>query len=211
MKTKGELIQNYDALAVKYAERFCNELEGKPFDRSLLKRFSEAVFNGPVCDLGCGPGHIAAHLESLGAEAIGIDLSPRMIEEARSQFPAIDFKVGDMMKLDVPAESLGGIVALYSIIHLNIESLASAFREMHRVLTIGGQLLISFHQGEGILHEDNVLETQVSFDCTLYQPDEVANALEKAGLSVAEVTVRRPYENEYPTQRVYIWAVKDQN
>jgi SAM-dependent methyltransferase len=208
MRNRIKLIDSYDELAFEYAERFCDELDGKPFDRSLLQRFANMVPSGPVCDLGCGPGHVTAHLQSLGLKAIGVDLSPKMIEEARRRFTQVEFRVGDMVLLDIPTESLGGIVALYSIIHLEPEMLEPAFREMCRVLVPGGQLLVSFHQGQGILHEDDVLGTRVSFDCTLFESDDVSRALECAGLSVAEVTVRRPYGNEYPTKRVYVLANK---
>lgn len=208
MRTREELISSYDQLASEYAERFCDELEGKPFDRNLLQRFAEAIPGGSVCDLGCGPGHVAAHLESLGIDVIGVDLSPRMIAEAKRRYPSIGFQVGDMLDLKMEAGSLGGIMALYSIIHLRRDMLQEAFRETHRVLRPGGLLLVSFHKGRGELHEDEVLGTQVSFDCTLFEPNEVAHAMEEAGFSIAETTVRRPYEIEYPTQRVYILADK---
>jgi hypothetical protein len=42
----------------------------------------------------------------------------------------------------------------------------------------------------------------------LFEPDEVAGVLENSGYSVAEVTVRRPYDFEYPTRRVYILGEK---
>jgi hypothetical protein len=29
-----------------------------------------------VADVGCGPGHVTAHLRGLGVDAFGIDLSP---------------------------------------------------------------------------------------------------------------------------------------
>jgi SAM-dependent methyltransferase len=208
MRTHVELVGNYDELASEYAERFCDELEGKPFDRNLLQRFAEAIRGGTVCDLGCGPGHVAAHLESFGVHAIGVDLSPRMIAEAKRRYPSIGFQVGDMLDLKMEGGSLGGIVALYSIIHLRRDMLQKSFREMHRVLRADGLLLVSFHRGRGELHEDEVLGTQVSFDCTLFEPNEVALAMEEAGFSVAETTIRRPYEIEYPTQRVYILADK---
>ncbi|KPK48195.1 MAG: hypothetical protein AMS22_15720 [Thiotrichales bacterium SG8_50] len=208
MKTSREIKDGYDKLAAVYAVRFCDELNGKPFDRSLLQRFVTAVPDGPVCDLGCGPGHVAAHLQTLGANSMGFDLSPKMIAEAERRYPTVEYRVGDMADLDMPSESLGGIVALYSIIHLERQKLEEAFREMHRVLKPAGQLLVSFHKGEGILHEDNVLDTDVSFDCTLFEPDEVSGKLERVGFSIAEATVRRPYDFEYPTKRVYVLADK---
>lgn len=208
MKTPDEIIANYDTLASDYAVHFCDELEGKPFDRSLLQRFAHAIPGGPLCDLGCGPGHVAAYFGSSGVDVVGVDLSPGMIAEAKRRYPSIDFQVGDMLDLKMGTGSLGGIVAFYSIIHLRREMLQEAFREMHRVLRPGGLVLTSFHQGQGELHEDEVLSMPVSFDCTLFEPNEVAHAMEAAGFFVAETTIRRPYEIEYPTQRVYILADK---
>ena len=208
MRTNEGIANGYDELASVYAERFCSELDGKPFDRSLLQRFSKAIPDGKVCDLGCGPGHVAAHLQTLGLTAVGVDLSPKMINEAKRRYNSVEYQVGDMQALDMPSASLGGIVAFYSIIHLARRNLGTALREMHRVLAPGGLLLIAFHRGEGILHEDDVLDTHVSFDCTLFEPDEVTEVLENTGFPVVEVTVRRPYDFEYPTKRVYILAEK---
>lgn len=208
MKTRDQLIKNYDELAAKYAERFCDELKHKPFDRDVLRRFTESVAGGVVADVGCGPGHVTAHLASLGVKAIGVDLSPVMIEEAERRFPSSEFRVGDMLTLEMEAGFLDGVVALYSIIHLKREQLEQAFLEMNRVVRPGGQLLVSFHEGTGEFHADDVLDTKVSFDCTLFEVREVVDALAKTGFSLVETTVRRPYAVEHPTQRVYIVAEK---
>ena len=72
----------YDAVAADYAERFSAELAGKPLDRALLASFAELVQasgGGPVADIGCGPGHVTAHLHELGLTAFGVDLSPQMV------------------------------------------------------------------------------------------------------------------------------------
>ena len=55
-----ELQSSYDQVAEEYVERIFHELEHKPLDRELLDRFAANVRDlGPVCDMGCGPGHIA--------------------------------------------------------------------------------------------------------------------------------------------------------
>ena len=51
---------SYDLVADEYARRVFDELQQKPLDRQLLDRFAARVRNaGPVCDVGCGPGHVA--------------------------------------------------------------------------------------------------------------------------------------------------------
>jgi SAM-dependent methyltransferase len=202
------MVTGYDMLAAQYAERYCNELDHKPFDRALLQRFAQSIPKGSVCDLGCGPGHVAAFLESLGSSVVAIDVSPQMVAEARNRFPSIDCRVGDMLDLKLGSGELAGIVALYSIIHLERPSLPQAVREMHRTLQSGGLVLLSFHRGIGELHLEGIWGSSVNFALTLYEPDEVAAVLEEVGLAVEETTVRRPYEVEYPTQRVYVMARK---
>jgi len=208
MKDRNRLVESYDLIARAYGERYAHELDYKPFDRDLLQRFARSVPAPAVCDLGCGSGHIGAHLQSLGLEVIGIDLAPGMVDEAGRRYPQVRYEVGDMLDLKLDNNCLGGIVALYSIIHLRRDDLGKAFRGMSRVLKPGGLLLIAFHRGQGELHEDEELGFPVSFDCTLFEPEEVARAMEKAGLEVAETTVRKPYKEELPTCRVYILAEK---
>ncbi|MFI7444275.1 class I SAM-dependent methyltransferase [Nonomuraea indica] len=48
-----------------------------------------------VLDLGCGTGVLTAQIAARGAEVLGIDGSPAMIEKALAQHPGIDFIVGD--------------------------------------------------------------------------------------------------------------------
>ncbi len=208
MKNRIKLIKGYDLIAHAYGERYAKELDYKPFDHDLLRRVARSVPTPAVCDLGCGSGHIGAHLQSLGLQVIGIDLSPGMVEEARRRYPRVRYEVGDMLDLKLEVDSLGGIVALYSIIHLRREDLGKAFREMNHVLKPGGLLLVAFHRGQGELHEDEELGFPVPFDCTLFEPEEVAGAMEKVGFEVVETTIRRPYKQESPTCRVYILAEK---
>ena len=54
------------------------------------------VGGGPVADVGCGPGHVTAHLRDSGLDAFGIDLSPVMIDVARREHPGLRFEVGSM-------------------------------------------------------------------------------------------------------------------
>jgi SAM-dependent methyltransferase len=127
--------QSYDKIADEYARRIYHELEGKPFDREILSRFAKAVGGSrEVCDMGCGPGHVARHLQSLGANVFGLDISPAMVEQARRLNPGIRFQVGDMLALDLPDCALAGIAAFYAIVNIPRESLAAVFREMFRVL-----------------------------------------------------------------------------
>jgi trans-aconitate methyltransferase len=48
-----------------------------------------------ILDLGCGTGQLTAKIAAAGAAAVGIDASREMIEQARHNFPDIEFYVAD--------------------------------------------------------------------------------------------------------------------
>ena len=203
--------ENYDRLAEEYASHIFDELGKKPFDRELLDRFAADVRHlGEVCDLGCGPGHVARYLRDAGTTIFGLDLSPRMIAQARRLNPDISFREGDMTALDIPDATLAGIVAFYAIVNTPKESLPSVFREMKRVLKPGGLLLLSFHIGDETLHPNELWGQSISMDFFLFQPWDVQRYLQAAGLVIEEVLEREPYapDVEYQSRRGYIFARK---
>jgi SAM-dependent methyltransferase len=198
---------SYDRLAAKYAERIYDELRHKPFDRDQLARLAAAA-DGPVCDLGCGPGHVARLLSEFGADVFGVDLSPQMVATARELNPGIEFREGDMRALEVASGSLGGVAAFYSIIHIGRDELAGALGEILRVLRPGGVLLVAFHLGDETLHLDELWDERVDVDFHFYGSAEMAAALASAGFVVDEVLERDPYppEVEHQSRRAYIFA-----
>jgi ubiquinone/menaquinone biosynthesis C-methylase UbiE len=203
--------QSYDRVADAYARHMYAELQHKPLDRELLTRFAARLKgSGEICDIGCGPGHIARFLHDQGANVFGLDLSPGMLEQARRLNPDILFRQGNMLALDLPDASLAGIAAFYAIIHLPKPSLPQAFHEMARVLKPGGLLLLAHHIGDETLHRDEWLDCPVTLDFRFFSPHATGRDLEAAGLVVEEVIEREPYapEVEHQSRRAYIFARK---
>jgi len=163
---------------------------------------------GRVCDVGCGPGHVGRYLAEHGVDVFGLDLSPGMVALARDLNPAMRFEQGDMLALNLPDGALGGIVAFYSLIHLERAVVGRALAEMARVLIPGGLLLLAFHGGEGEVHAEDWFGCGISIDATLFQPAEMAASMVQAGFDVEEVVTREPYEFEYPSRRVYARGTK---
>ncbi len=202
------LQATYDCVAEEYAQRIFDELLYKPLDRQMLDRLVAGVpADGVICDLGCGPGHVARYLHDRGARVIGVDLSAQMIEQARLLNPDIEFKQGNMLALDVANEAWAGIAAFYSIIHIPREKVVMALREFKRVLQLGGWLLLAFHLGTEVLHLDEWWEQHVSADFVFFQSSEMQNYLQAAGFNVEEIIERPPYPDvEHQSQRAYIFA-----
>jgi len=203
-----DVRESYDSAADAYASHLAAELDRKPLDRHLLNRFAEAVRGGGlVADLGCGPGHVAKYLQDHGVSVFGIDLSSEMIRCATSLNPGIEFKVGDMRALDVPAASLAGVVAFYAIVHFTAAELGAVLAEMRRVLIPGGLALLAFHVGEQVVHVEDLFGAPVSLDFVFHSTPVVIETLSAAGFAVIEWTEREPYEGmEYQSRRCYLLA-----
>src|SRR5215218_10310649 len=81
---------SYDRVADRYVAMGVGALDSYPWLRAVLAAFAEEVRErGPVVDVGCGPGQAPAHLAGLGVDVRGVDLSPRMVEQARPLYPEI--------------------------------------------------------------------------------------------------------------------------
>jgi SAM-dependent methyltransferase len=198
-----ELPRSYDVVADVYAATFDDELDGKPRDRELLTEFSADVAD-PVVDLGCGPGQIGAVPLAAGRHVIGLDRSEGMARLAGRRLDGA--LVADMRALPFADASIGGVVAFYSVIHVERHELAAVLREVARVLRTGGSVLLSAHEGEGRIEVDELLGQPVPFVATLFMLDELVAAAEGADLEVTTAERRDPYESEHPTGRLYLAA-----
>jgi len=195
----------YDAIAEDYAERFSDEIAGKPLDRAVFSAFADLVGEGaPVADLGCGPGRVTAHLASLGLSVFGLDLSESMLALARRENPGLRFEQGSMLELDLPDAALAGVVCWYSSIHTPVEELPALFTEFRRVLAPGGHLLLAFQIGDEPRRHENPWGYPVTLDFLRRQPEHMGELLTAAGFAPVSLTVREPHANESTRQAALI-------
>lgn len=136
----------------------------------MLAAFAELAAGGRVVELGCGPGYVTGHLAGLGLDVSGLDLSPRMVELARADYPGLRFEVGSLLDLPYADGELAGAAAWYSIIHTPVEHLPRVFAELHRVLAPGGHLLLAFQVGDRPLRIDRPFGHPVALDFRRRRP-----------------------------------------
>ena len=198
---------SYDARAKEYADLFLDHLDRVPHDREWLGAFAKAASPsaGVVADVGCGPGNVVNHLAELGVDAIGYDISPAMIDEARRAFPDSKFHVGDLTSLDIADSSLAGIVARYSLIHLAPARLTEVFGEWFRVLKPRAPVLVSFFASSSLVNHglpfDHAVVTAHEFF-----PETVAAEMQAVGFDRFEVSTRKPQNGERPLDHGTILA-----
>jgi SAM-dependent methyltransferase len=179
---------SYDEVAASYADQLRDGLDGEPYLRAALVLFAGLVRDsggGPVADLGCGPGHITAHLQQLGLDVSGLDLSPAMIDVARHSYPGLRFETGSMTDLRLADASVAGLLSFWSLVHTPDDELPAIFAHFRRVLRPGGLLLLGFHAGQGSrLKTEGYGGHPMKVYVYRRQPGQVAAWIATAGLTV---------------------------
>lgn len=94
-----------------------------------------------VLDIGCGQGVFCRELSKKGVRVMGIDASPRLIEEAKKYSKNISYAVDDARTLNTIANA--SIDAATSILAMqNIDPIDGVFTNVARVLKKGGSFTI---------------------------------------------------------------------
>ena len=180
-----EVKRAYGVMARQYIELFGSSDQVHADDLALIGRHL-SIRPGTVLDLGCGPGHLTAHLRSLDVEATGIDLVPEFIHHARAVHTHGRYQLGSMEQLPVRDASVAGILAWYSLIHVPPSDLDGVFAELRRAISPGGTLVAGFFAGDEVAPFEHKVAT------AYYWPiDELSARLRRAGFREIE-RERRP-------------------
>jgi uncharacterized protein YceH (UPF0502 family)/phospholipid N-methyltransferase len=201
----------YAAVAVSYAEQFCDELAGLPFESWLLRRVVDLADGSPVVEVGTGPGHVAAFLAEAGADATGLDITPEMVDQARRRYPGVSYQVGDLRRLMRPTthDGWGAVLAWYSLIHLAPSELPAAIASLARPLRANGWLVLALHTGAEVRTATDWFGHEIDLDFVLHDPAEVLAIVEQTDLLDIESYHRGPLTARgETTQRLYVLARK---
>ncbi|MET9496482.1 class I SAM-dependent methyltransferase [Streptomyces sp. NPDC006552] len=185
---------SYDRVADTYAEMVTTtgmgDIRRHPWLKASIDAFADTVAGlGPVLDVGCGPGTVTAYLAERGLDVSGVDLSPRMIENARRRYPYCRFSVASATELDLAAESLGGVLGWWSLFNLPRDVLPQVLTVFARALKPGGSFITGTHAGdEDLVRTEAYGGVSVRWTTHQWQPAEFVELIERAGLRpVAEL------------------------
>lgn len=203
--------ESYDQVADNYARMVLKtpgfgDIREIPWLKASLDVFADAVREvGPVLDVGCGPGTVTAYLAERGLDASGVDLSPRMIENARRLHPECRFSVASATELDLPEASLGGVLGWWSLFNLPREVLPQVLGLFARALKPGGHFIMGTHVGdEDVTRTEAYGGVPVRWTTHKWRPERLVELTEQAGLRpVAEL--RLP-ANEHSGPSVVVMA-----
>ena len=116
-----------------------------------LKRYE---FAAPFCrgsevlDAGCGVGYGSAYLGGVARRVVGVDRDEQAIAYARERYarPNVEFRVGDLVALDLPDASFDVVCSFETLEH--VADADTYLGEMARVLRPEGVFVVSTPHAE---------------------------------------------------------------
>lgn len=190
---------SYDTDASGYAEKVRGLLGERPYLRASLALFAELVHragDGPVADVGCGPGYVTGHLHDIGVDAFGIDLSPEMIAIARRDYPHLRFEVGTMTDLDLAEGSVARRARVLVGDPRARPRHARGGRAVPPSVAPRGSLLVGFHVGDESRHtSEGYTGRPIAVDSHRRRPSEIEGWLRDGGFTIEAELVVGPDED----------------
>ena len=100
---------------------------------TLVAWLGEDLTGKRILDAGCGTGALAVEAARRGAQVVAIDLSPTLVDLARTRIPEdiahlVEFHSGDM--LDPALGRFDHVVAMDSIIHYQTDDAVNALAQL---------------------------------------------------------------------------------
>ncbi|HWZ86728.1 MAG TPA: glycosyltransferase [Thermoanaerobaculia bacterium] len=140
-ETKRRRADHFDALA---ADRDRWKAGSAYYHRSIEALCRRFVAPGArVLELGCGTGDLLAALHPEPEGSLGLDLSPAMIERARTKYPALRFEAGDAEALSLSGRTFDFIVASDLLGHLH--DIYATLRGLGVVCHPKTRLIVTYH------------------------------------------------------------------
>ena len=134
------ILDQFTRQAIPFAE-----LPGHFQSMQMLVDLSGVSASETVLDVACGPGLVACEFALHAQHVTGIDLTPRMLEQAQERQMAkgltnLSWQLGDVLPLPFPDASFSIVLTRYSFHHFLDPKAVLA--EMVRVCRPGGKVIV---------------------------------------------------------------------
>ncbi|KFX97108.1 hypothetical protein O988_05036 [Pseudogymnoascus sp. VKM F-3808] len=143
-KARQLVEDGYDKIANTYLEWTTTKKTPRLAYLEKMLAKMDAPKDAVVLELGCGAGVPGTQLlSSRCGKVIANDISKAQIELAKTRVEGahVDFRQGDMTKLEFEPASLDAVVAFYSIFHLPREEQPVLFKRIYSWMKPGSHML----------------------------------------------------------------------
>lgn len=167
--------------------------------RDLPALFSRHVHGTRALDFGCGTGRSTRFLRQLGFDAVGVDISPAMLAEARARDPGGRYElIGDGVLDALDGAAFDLVLAAFTFD--NIPTSAAKLRALGALrarLAPDGRLVILVSAPEIYLHE------WASFSTSAFPENRTARPGDRVRIVMLDVPDQRPVDDVLTTDEDY--------
>jgi SAM-dependent methyltransferase len=133
-------VAGWDAGAVWWQQEYTDGADVE-YEEQIIPLVVEHLRRaGRVLDVGCGEGQVARQLAAAGVDVVGLDPSGPQVETARRRAGGPSYARASATRLPVADGSVDAVLACLAFEH--VDDLPAAVREIARVLTPDGRLLL---------------------------------------------------------------------
>jgi ubiquinone/menaquinone biosynthesis C-methylase UbiE len=176
-------------------------------EAAILDLLGDAPLHA-LLDLGTGAGRMLELLAPRATRAVGVDLSPAMLNVARARIEEHGLRHVQLRQGDVyaPPVERGAydLVVIHQVLHF-LDEPGRALAEAARLLRPGGRLIVV----DFAAHEEESLREHFAHRRLGFSSDEIAGLMQEAGLDVMETRRIAPAAGETGKLTVVVWLARD--
>lgn len=203
---KKEMIDDkiigFDTYAKEYTQKWGDVSNSA---KELILVASMLPNNANIIDLACGPGNVSGYIKSLRSDVhiTGIDISPNMIDIAKTKLPKEKFCVADIKKYSLEKDFYDCVICAFGLPFLTETEIEKLLQNIFNSLKKDGIAYLSAMKGdlEGFEKTSFSADTQI---CFVYHKREFLDAaIRKNAFTIVEYTEKKLYDTN-ETDMVYI-------
>jgi SAM-dependent methyltransferase len=175
---------NYDDEAKEYAHIHKN----RDFLFNERNTFMKYISMGKILEIGSGGGGDAGELLDLGFDYVGVDVSKKLLVQAKQLEPEGIFYHQSVYNLDFPDSSFDGFWFCRVLHHIPKARVKEALANVRRVVRTNGIGFVATVRGEG---EEFFVTPTAQRYYSYYSKEELRDILVKNGFDVLNFKVRR--------------------
>jgi len=135
-----KIQEHYDTIADVYDHHY-DQPRGRCYHTHISTSIMSALpKDGKLLDIGCGTGLFVERYIEAGGSAIGLDISRKMIEQARRRCVACDYTIGTGEKIPFCDNTFDAVSSL--LVFSYVKHPETMLNEAFRVLKPGGKIAI---------------------------------------------------------------------
>ena len=189
------------------AEEYASEQDDPAMRAHCREMFLQSLSGKRVLDIGCGPGHDSAELQSTGCDVTAIDLCESFLSYGKRTYPNVDFQCMNMKEPTFPPYSFDGVIGMNCLCHVTHDEITDFITKYYDIVNPSGSMLFTLADSEkvdGYTVEDwcGVDGNRIHMYC--HNRNTLKTAFEDSGFDKVTVhPLQSPYYDEMPRLQDY--------